>query len=522
MALLRNFATVGGATMASRVLGFVRDVLMASLVGAGPVADAFLAAFRLPNLFRRLFAEGAFNAAFVPLFARALEANGRDGARGFAEEILAALFWTLVGLTALAQIAMPGLVYLLVPGFADDPEKFDLTVLLSRITFPYLFCMSLIAFLGGILNTFGKFAVAALAPVLLNVVMISALALIAVTGTGTSAASGMILASGVAVAGLVQLVALIWALGREGFAIRFRRPRITPHVRRLVELGIPGVIAGGITQINLVIGTVIASAQASAVSYLYYADRVYQLPLGVVGIAIGVVLLPDLSRKLKAGDHKAVIDSQNRSLEFSMALTLPAAVALFLIATEIVHVLFERGAFDGQDTQQTANALAAFALGLPAFVLIKVFSPAFFAREDTKTPMWFAGANMVVNVAGSLALFPYLQHVGIALATSVAAWVNVLLLAGTLARNGDLVVDVFLIRRLLLLGVASLVMGIGVYYGAIAGHDMLFNDLLAIRAAALGVLVGFGVALFAALCQVTGAADFLGLLRRILRRRAAG
>jgi len=520
MALLRNFATVGAATMASRVLGFVRDVMLAGFVGAGPVADAFVVAFRLPNMFRRLFAEGAFNAAFVPLFAGSLEKEGREGARTFATEILAALFWTLVALTLLAQIGMPGLVYLLAPGFFDDPEKFDLTVLLSRIAFPYLLCMSLIAFLGGILNTFGKFAVAALAPVLLNIIMISALTIIGVAGFGSSRISGIILASGVAIAGFVQLGSLIWAISREKFSVPLRRPRYVDSVRRLLALGIPGVIAGGITQINIMIGTIIASAQASAVSYLYYADRVYQLPLGVVGIAIGVVLLPDLSRKLRAGDKQAVYDSQNRSLEFSMALTLPAAVALFVIAEEILHVLFERGAFDRADTVATAQALAAFAVGLPAFVMIKVFSPAFFAREDTKTPMWFAGISMIVNVAGSLALFPMYQHVGIAIASSVAGWVNALLLAGTLARQDELKIDGLLVRRLALLSVASALMGVCVYFGADAIESYLFHPILFMRVAALGVLVGFGITLFAVLCQLTGAADFLSFGKRLLRRRA--
>ena len=505
--------------MASRLLGFAREIMLAGFVGAGPVTDAFVVAFRLPNLFRRVLAEGAFNAAFVPLFAESLETEGRDGAKKFAVEILAALFWTLVILTIFAQIAMPGLVYVLAPGFYDDPEKFDLTVLMSRIAFPYLFCMSLIAFLGGILNTFGKFAIAALAPVLLNVIMIAALAIIGFSGYGSSQTSGIILAFGVAIAGFIQLGCLVWALARENFPLTFQRPRFTDNVRRLLELGVPGVIAGGITQINIVIGTVIASSQASAVSYLYYADRIYQLPLGVVGIAIGVVLLPDLSRKLKAGDRQAAFDSQNRSLEFSMALTLPAAIALFLIAEEIVHVLYERGAFDRADTSATAQALAAFAVGLPAFVLIKVFSPAFFARQDTKTPMWFAGIGMVVNVAGSLLLFPIYQHVGIAIASSIAGWVNVLLLAGTLMKRDELQIDSLLMKRLILLSMASAVMGAGVFYGAQTAEPYLFHSMLFTRIAALGGLVGLGIVLFAGICQITGAADFLALFKRLLRGR---
>ena len=521
MSLLRNFATVGAATMASRVLGFVREILMAAFLGAGPVTDAYVLAFRLPNLFRRVLAEGAFNSAFVPLFARALETDGESGARKFAEEILAALFWTLVALTALAQIAMPGLVYVLAPGFYSDPEKFDLTVLLSRIMFPYLFCMSLIAFLGGILNTFGRFAIAALAPVLLNVVMIGVLSLIGILGLGPSRESGILMAFGVAVAGFLQLATLIWAVRREGFSLKLRRPRWTPNVGRLISLGIPGVIAGGITQINIAVGSIIASAQPSAVSYLYYADRVYQLPLGVVGIAIGIVLLPDLSRKLNAGDREAALESQNRSLEFAMALTLPASIALFLIPNEIMHVLFERGAFQAADRTATATALAAFAVGLPSFMLIKVFSPAFFAREDTRTPMWFAGIGMVVNVAGSIALFPVYKHVGIAIATSVAGWVNAILLFATLVRRDEFHADRLLVRRLVMLTVASVLMGVSVYFGARLGADYLYHHLLVVRVAALGLLIAFGMAVFAALCQVTGAADFLSLARRVIRRRAA-
>ena len=238
------------------------------------------------------------------------------------------------------------------------------------------------------------------------------------------------------------MAARAWA-----WTAKLRWPRLTPGVRRLVKLGIPGVIAGGITQFNILIGTIIASMQESAVSFLYYADRIYQLPLGVVGIAIGVVLLPDLSRSLRSGDDAAVSASQNRSLEFAMLLTLPASVALFVVPGPIIQVLFERGAFTAADTEATALALAAFAWGLPAFVMIKVFSPAFFAREDTKTPMYYAGAGLVVNVALSLALFPFFGHVGIAVATTISGWVNALLLLGTLYRRGFFATDAALRRR---------------------------------------------------------------------------
>ncbi len=519
MTLYRSFATVGAMTMMSRVLGFVRDVLIAAVLGTGAVADAFFVAFRFPNLFRRLFAEGAFNAAFVPLFAKRLEGEGREAARGFAQEALAALTAVLLILTALAEIAMPGLMYVIAPGFADTPEKFDLAVLLTRIAFPYLLCVSVVALLSGVLNALNRFALAAFAPVLLNVVFILVLAGLALTGTRGTADAGVALAWAVFVGGVVQLVALIWGARRAGMGLGLRRPRLTEGVRRLVRLGIPGVISGGITQINILIGTIIASLQDSAVSWLYYADRVYQLPLGVVGIAIGVVLLPNLARKLGAGDDGGAIDAMNRSLELSMLLTLPAAVALMIVPEPIIQVLFERGAFTAKDTPATAAALAAFAAGLPAFVAVKVFSPGFFAREDTRTPMIYAGISVAVNVAGSLALFFVIGHVGIAIATTLAGWVNALLLAGTLRRRGAYAVDAALRRRIGPICLSSAVMGAGLWLLA-AGLAPYFAPAAGtfVQAGALLALVGGGLGLYLLAVQVTRAAHVPTLLRQVAGR----
>ena len=441
MRLLKAFATVGSFTMMSRVLGFVRDIMMAAVLGSGAVADAFFVAFRIPNLFRRVFGEGAFNSAFIPLFARRLEGQGAEEARKFAEQVASFLVFVLIILTALAEIFMPWIMFAMAWGFSDTPEKFDLAVVMTRITFPYLIFVSLLALFSGILNAFGKFAAAAFAPVLLNVVFILVLAVLVSNGFGASELSGLILASAVTAAGVLQLLVVMFASRQIGMVLRIRPPRLTPGVRRLLALGIPGVIAGGITQINIIIGTFIATLQDGAVSWLYYADRLYQLPLGVVGIAIGVVLLPDLSRKFQEGNRAAAFESQNRSLEFSLILTLPAALALFIIPDQIISVLFERGAFSAQDTQATSLALAAFALGLPAFVLIKVFSPGFFANEDTRTPMYFAGISMIVNVVMSFALFWWIGHVGIAVATSFAGWVNALLLWKTLTNRNFFVLD---------------------------------------------------------------------------------
>ncbi len=522
MNIARAFATVGGSTMVSRVLGFIRDVLMAAYLGTGPVADAFFVAFRFPNLFRRWFAEGAFNAAFVPLFARRLEEEDKESAKRFAEESLSVLGFALLLVTALAELAMPLFMYVFAPGFAVDPDKFDLTVLLTRITFPYLFCMSVIALLSGLLNATGRFAVAAAAPILLNVVLISALVAVGLAGHAETPIAGMWLAWGVFAAGFLQLAALIWAASGAGYRLAIRRPRLTPGVKRLITLGIPGLIAGGVTQINIFIGTIIASLQAGAVSYLYFADRIYQLPLGVIGIAIGVVLLPELSRRLRAGDGDAVHNSQNRALEYSMLLTLPAAVALAVVPTPIISVLFERVAFSSADRVATAAALGAFSFGLPAFVLVKVFSPGFFAREDTKTPMIYAAIGVAVNIVGSLALFPFIGHIGIAVATSVSGWVNAGLLGITLFRRGQFVVDRDLTYRLLLMLAASFAMGAVLYAAAVLLQPFFGpENVVIVRAAALAMLVGVGVVAYFGVAHISGAARLDHVMRALRRRPIA-
>jgi putative peptidoglycan lipid II flippase len=514
--LLRNFITVGGATASSRVLGFVRDMLIAAALGTGPVADAFFVAFRFPNLFRRLFAEGAFNAAFVPQVSRALAAEGEPGARVLAGEAMSVLVTALLVLTAVVEIGMPLWMYLLAPGFAADPAKFDLAVLLTRIAFPYLTLVSLLALYSGVLNARGRFAAAAFAPALLNVVLIAALVLVFWTGADNDPAAGIILSWATVAGGVAQLAVVVVAARRNSMALPLLLPRWTARIRRLAALVLPGIAAGGITQFNIVIGTIIASLAPGAVSYLYYADRIYQLPLGVIGVAIGVVLLPDLSRQLRAGRLDLVDRSQNRSLEFAMALAIPAAVALVVMADPIVAVLFQRGSFRAADTAATAHALVAFAVGLPAFILVKVFSPGFFAREDTRTPMWFAAVSVAVNVGLSLALFPWLLHVGVAIATSAAGWVNAALLAWTLWRRGQFHADPDLTRRLPLLALASALMGAGLMVGIWLAGPALASPAGLVRAAAVGALVGAGLVLYSLFCQLAGVVDF----RRLLRRRA--
>src|SRR5438552_1331436 len=506
MSFLKSPAMVGGRRLVSPVFGFVRDMLTASAVGTGLVAQAFVIAFRFPNLFRTLFAEGAFNSAFVPMFARRLEGGGEQAAKGFAEEIYAVMFAWLLAFTAAAQIAMPLLMYVIAPGFAGEPEKFDLSVALTRIAFPYLLFMSLNALQGGILNSLRRFSAAASAPILLNVVMIVTLLFVQAKGWGDSRITGYALAWGICAAGIAQFLLLMIACRRANMSLHLRFPKLSPDVARLVRLGIPGIIAGGITQVNILIATMIATGIDRAVSYLYYADRVYQLPLGVVGVAIGVVLLPEMARKLRSGDEPGAIANQNRALEFALFLTLPATVALIALPLAIVNTCFEHGVFTRSDTIATANALAAFAIGLPAFTMNKVFSPGFFAREDTRTPMIFAITSVVVNVLGSLAFSHFIGHVGIALATALAAWVNSSLLALTLARRGAYTPDDKLRSRLPRIIEASLGMG-AVLLAALSLIQPIFEGgyALWLRAASLLALVVLGVLCYFGLAHLFGA-----------------
>ncbi len=420
---------------------------------------------------------------------------------------------------------MPWLMYILAPGFAVMPEKFDLAVVLTQITFPYLLSMSLVALLSGVLNTFGRFVESSSVSIVLNLTLTAAMLLSLWLGYRNEPEAGIMQAWGVFVAGLLQLAHLLWGVRRCDFWLKLTRPRWSPDMKTLVALGVPGVIAGGVTQVNILIGTMIASLQDGAVSHLYYADRIYELPLAIVGIAIGVVLLPDVSRHLRAGNHTAVMDSQNRSLEFAMLLTVPASVALAVIPTEIVRVLFERGAYTAQDTPYTAEALRIFALGLPAFVLIKVFSPAFFARQDTKTPMRFAVWSLTANTLGSIILFflfrylGWMPHLGIAVATSIGGWINALLLWGALKSHGHFEGDARLHHALPRIILASLLMGAALFAGANYLEPWLAQaNGAAVRFSALGVLITGGSVAYFVMTQLTGAVR-LGQLRAAFRRK---
>ncbi|WAP70836.1 murein biosynthesis integral membrane protein MurJ [Jiella pelagia] len=533
MSLLSKFATVGGATLVSRIFGFAREMLMASALGVGPVADAFNLAFRFPNLFRRLFAEGAFNAAFIPLFARSLEEEGEEGAKRFASEVFSTLFTLLTGLTVLAMIFMPFLVKTIIaPGLAvcmDDPsaggaviscaDRFDITVTFSRIMFPYLACMSLMAMVSGILNAFRRFFAAAAAPTLLNFILIGVLGY-ALHVDADKPTIGFMMSWGVLAAGFAQLFMVVIAMRLAGFGVALRRPRWTKGLKRLLILAGPAALIGGITQINLFVGQAIASFKPGAVSILQYADRPYQLPLGMVGVAIGVVLLPELARALKAGHLREAQHTQNRSLEFALFLTVPAAVALFLIPEPIIRVIYERGEFEPSATAAVAAVLGLYALGLPAFVMIKVFSPGYFAREDTKTPMIATLISAGANIVLSLGLFWLLAERGIALATTIAGWLNAGLLFLGLYRRGLWEIDRALLKRVTLVCLCSAVMGVALIFGLIELSPWLGSgDGVHRQLPALGALVIAAMAVYFVLAFLTGAADRSQLMALMRRRR---
>jgi putative peptidoglycan lipid II flippase len=525
MNLYRSYLTVGGLTMISRVLGFCRDILIAGVLGTGLVADAFVVAFRFPNLFRRWFGEGAFNSAFIPLFAKRLEGEGREVARQFADEALAGLAFVLLVVSLVCMIAMPWLMFGLAPGFAAIPEKYDLAVSMSQIAFPYLFCMSIVALLSGVLNSLGRFVESSLISVVLNLTLIAAMFIAMGLGYRNDRNAGLVLAWGIFAAGLFQLLLLVWGAWRNGMMPRLRRPRYTAGMRQLVALGVPGIIAGGVTQINIVIGGMVASLENGAASYLFYADRLYELPLAIIGIAIGVVLLPNLSRHLRAGNAVAVQDSQNRSLEFAMFLTVPAAVALAVIPNQIIAVLFERGAFGPNDTRAVAAALAIFALGLPAFVMIKVFSPAFFAREDTKTPMRIAGLSLTLNTIGSVGLFflfrylGWMPHLGIAVATVFGGWLNALLLWRALSQRGYFTTDTRLRRSLPMVLVASGLMGMALAVGVNLGAGYLAaGNVTIVRFLTLLLVISAAGAIYFLAAFATGAITRAQLMAAVRRQ----
>ena len=523
MRLLRSTAIIGSLTLVSRLLGLVRDILIARFLGAGIVSDAFFTAFKLPNVFRRMFAEGAFNAAFVPLYAKRIEQEGEAAADGFASEAAAWLFAVVAFLVIVFELTMPFTLNIIGGGLDKETlhggiTPYDLAVLYAWLTMPYLLFMSMTALFSGILNTRNHFALAAGVPIILNIFMISTLWLSG--GLEWSQRNiGLALSGAITLSGAVQMALVFWGCRKAGVTFGFRRPRYTPAVHRLVNLGIPGIISAGITQINILVSHFIATSQASAASWLTYADRLYQLPLGMIGIAMGVALLPSLSRSIRAGREGEAKTTLNRGIEISLFLTFPAAVALYVIPDFLISGLYQRGAFTTETTVQVAKALRWFALGLPGFVLLKVLTPAFFARENTKTPMVWAGISAAINLSLGYALFITIGFHGLALATSIAAWVNVIGLSVLLLRSGDLTLDVRLKKHLPRIALASAVMGVALWWGRQHLPDLGASNILMDFIWLIGV-TGAGALVYALAATLLRAYDLADIGRAFSKSAA--
>ena len=513
MRLFRSFATVSGFVVLSRILGFARDILIARVLGAELIADAFFVAFRFPNMFRNLFAEGAFNASFVPVFSAVLEARGEAEARRFAEQVLALLLGSLVLFLFAVEAAMPWFITLIAPGFIEESGKFDLAVRFTRLTFPYLLFAALTAMLSGILNSLYRFAAAAAAPVLLNVVLLAVL----FQTWKTQEQAGLALSLAIAVGGVAQFLVLVQACRAAGIELRLPRPRLSPDVRHMLRLMLPAAVGAGAAQINLLVGTMLASLLGTgAISHLYYAERITWLPIGIIGVAIATALLPRMSRLLGAGEDATAIDNQNRGIELVLLLGLPAAAALIVISLPIVQVLFVRGAYTIADAGASSAALVAFACGVPAYLLVRVLTPGFFARHDTKTPVKVAFVAVAVNIAASLSLMWVLGIVGIALANVLAAWTAAVLQAAILLRRGHLAFDDRLRRRIPRIALASAAMAAVLWLAAPYASPFLTGSLL-VKVAALAALVGgggvvYGVAVLA--LRAATLADVKAALRR--------
>jgi len=504
--VLRSILSVGGFTLASRITGFIRDVVMAAVMGTGLVADAFVVAQRLPNHFRAIFGEGAFNAAFVPTYTTVLEQRGAPAAQRLAGGLTVLLVAVLTVLTGLAIAFMPQLVALLAPGFPATPERFALAVTLTRITFPYLMFIVLVTLLSGVLNAHGRFAAAAAAPILLNVAIVAALGIAFLFPSAGHAA-----AWGVAAAGVLELLLVAAAARRAGILPAPRRPTLDADTRRFFRTLGPAVIGSAGVQIAMFADTIIASLlPTGAVAALYFADRLYQLPVGVIGIAAGTVLLPTMSKRIAAGDVAGASRAQNRAMAFTLVLSAPFLVAFLAIPELIMRALFMRGAFDEASARASAAVLAAYGIGLPAVVLIRSAVASFYSRQDTATPLIASFTGIAVNIALKLVLWAPLGAAGLALATAVGAWVNVLLLLGLARRRDAFVPDPALWRTLLAVAVAAATLA-GVTLGLGPAVTRFAAGLPSLRTEAeLAILGSIGIVAYAAV--------LLGLFRALRLR----
>ena len=491
MSLARNTLVQSTLTLGSRVLGFARDLALANQFGQGPLMDVWATALMVPNLFRRLFAEGAFAQAFVPVYGKVRAEQGEAEAASVASQALSFILTVVVLFVVAAQIAMPWIMPLLLSAYRDDPETLRMGTIATQLAMPYLACMTVASLLSGVLNTSGRFALTAGVPVALNICTLAPLLLIPDDEAALLGAS-----IAVTVSGLVQAGLIWWGVRRLGVRVRLRAPTLTPAVKRVLVVALPGALAGGALQLNSLVSQVLTGSDEGARAVLYNADRLYQLPLGLVGVAIGLALVPRLTKSFVSGDHDAGRATMDDGIGLAMLFTLPAAVALFTAPFFIIDATVTRGEFTSADAARTADVLRHFAWGVPAFVLAKVLTPPFFARQDTKRPMQYAIVAVVVTVVLGAGLFYGFQRIGVdgviglAIATSLAAWVNVLLLGGTLVRENIYRPGAAVIGRLLRVGAAAAVMGGLIFVGSIFYEDLsrvlLSKEIAVLAAVAVG------------------------------------
>ena len=424
MKIIKSSLTYSFFTMISRVTGFIRDIIFANYLGSGLIADVFYVAFRFPNTFRRIFSEGAFNSAFVPIYSKLLDEKNNKEASEFAGSSIVILLSATTLIVIMIEIFMPSILALLAPGFIQDQSKFMMLIFSARIIFPFLILVSIVSILSSILNSHGKFALSASVPIILNIILS-----ISVLGAAFYNNNYLLWAScGVIIAGFIQVIFLFISLRRNRIIIYLSNKYLSDPIIRFYKLFIPSILSSGILQINILIGTIIASYEIGAVSYLYYADRIYQLPLALIGVALGIVLLPSISKQIKENKKTSIQKTIEKTIVYSMLLAVPASVSLFILPEIIVSFLFERGEFNSFSTYNTSMALKAFSIGLIAFILIKILTPIYFANENSKLPLNFAMVTVILNTALSIYLFISYGFIGIAVATSVSSWVNVLLL----------------------------------------------------------------------------------------------
>lgn len=522
MSLLKSVATFGSFTLLSRITGFFRDMLLARFLGAGAIADAFFVAFKLPNLFRSLFAEGAFTSAFVPLLSQKLANEGKESAEKFASKAISVLVFFLLVFTIIIEIFMPELVILMAPGFIDQPEKLELTINLSRITFPFLLLVSVVSFQSGILNTFNKFAAPAAAPIILNLMMIGAV-FVYFPFINSPVYN---LSLSVTVAGLIEIIWLGYVIKKLKIKLthyfNIKRLCQSQEIKILFKRITPGILGAGIYQINMMVDTIIVSLVGTgAISWLYYANRLQQLPLGVIGAAIGVALLPILSKHIKSENTQEATRIQNNAVEYGALLSIPSAFALSVLATPIINILFQHGKFGEFETEMTAQAVIAYTIGLPVYVIVKALAPNFFARGDTKTPIKYSIVAFVANITFSIILMKPFGHVGIAAATTIAAFVSCGQYIHGLKKRGYWILSAKLQKKLLMIIISSLVMSFAIKGGEILINNHYANWLDLNFSKKIIILLGLcilGVVTFGIMAKLTKAINYQELWQAFTKK----